>query len=254
VRRHQFVLGLSICIGVCIACSAAAEQAAEQTEPNVFVGLGVLDISRPYVGVSDRIYPVPLFGYEGPRLYLRGLSGGYRLIRGEGWSIGPVFQPRFEGYESGDSSKLKGMRDRDGTLDAGLGFSWHSKWGLISASWLTDVFGKHNGHETELSYTLKFPWNGFEWVPSVGLRYKSANLTSYYYGVRADEARVGRPAYKPGSAVDPFVRLAVTRRLNEKWSLVGGVQYEWLDSEIHDSPIVEQRYFVLSVLGLMYTF
>ena len=229
------------------------ERAADPAKPEIFVGAGALIASEPYRGMAARVYPIPLFGYEGQRLYIRGISGGYRLIQGEGWSLGPVFHPRFEGYRSEDSSALAGMEDRRITLDTGVGFSWRTSLGLLSTSWVTDVLGRHKGYETEFVYTLLFPCSGFDVIPSLGIRCKSGQLTNYYYGVQPDEALPGRSAYKAGSAVDPFIRLAMKRGLTDKLSVLGAVQYEWFDKEIRDSPIVDRAYSISFLLGILYT-
>lgn len=233
-----------------------ADEAKPLEKPSkreVFVGAGAVISSKPYKGVDPKIYPVPMFGYEGERLYLRGVGGGYRLFRKGGWSLGPVLQPRFDGYESDDSSDLAGMEDRDWTVDGGVGLSWLTDYGLIGLSWVTDLFGKHDGQEVELSYTALFSKGGFDFIPSVGLRYKTDNLVDYYYGVKSDEARAGRPSYEADAATDPFVRVAVRRKLVGKWSLLGAVQYEWFDSEIKDSPIVDQSQDVSFVAGVLYS-
>jgi MipA family protein len=249
------MLGSWFCLGAGLLWAGGeGEKTPEKTKPDIFVGAGALFVTEPYRGMSARVYPVPLFGYESERLYLRGVSGGYRLFQGEGWSVGPVVQPRFEGYKSSDSSALIGMEDRRITVDAGVGFSWQTRWGLLSVSWVADILGRHGGYETELAYTVLFPWKGFDIIPSLGIRCKSSSLTNYYYGVDSEEALPGRPSYKAGPAIDPFARIAVKRDLVEKFSLLGAVQCEWFDAEIKDSPIVDRTHSISFLTGLLYTF
>jgi outer membrane protein len=146
------------------------------------------------------------------------------------------------------------MKSRRITVDAGVGFSWQTKWGLFGASWVADILGRHGGYETECAYTLLFPVKGFDVIPSLGLRFKSESLANYYYGVQPEEALPGRPTYKAGSAIDPFIRLAVKRELTDKFSALGAVQCEWLDQEIKNSPIVDRACSTSLLLGLLYTF
>jgi len=234
-------------------CRGAEPNGEERDEPTMYLGGGALISTKPYVGVDPRIYPVPLFAYEGKRLYLRGLVGGYRLLMDKGWSIGPVVQPRFEGYSQDDSSALHGMGDRDWSVDAGLGTSWLTKFGLFDLSGVTDILGRHRGQEVELTYTIMFPFMGFDFVPSAGIRWKSGSLVDYYYGVRPSEARPGRPVYDGDAALDPFLRIAVRRKLSERWSLLAAAQYEWLDDEITDSPIVDAGYDASFIIGMLYS-
>lgn len=254
------MVGVCVVIGsfVAVGWSEEAQTDAKlQEKPSIHVGGGALISSQPYVGTDSRIYPIPLFAYEGKRLYFRGIMGGYWLYSVDGFSVGPVLRPRFEGYEEDDSSELEGMDDREWSIDGGLGLSWLTDFGLFGVTFVTDLLGRHDGQELDFGYTILFKWGGCDFIPSAGVRWKSEDLVQYYYGVEADEARFGggitRPAYEGHDAVDPYLSLAIRRKLNDRWSLLGAVQYEWFDSEIKDSPIVKDDYEASFLLGLMYT-
>jgi MipA family protein len=254
-ERSIAVVGIVLSMVLAVNLVAAeTEEAVASKKPEIFVGAGAVISSKPYEGVDSRIYPVPLFGYEGKRLYLRGITGGYRLIKIKGWSIGPTVRPRFEGYQASDSSDLAGMKNRNATVDAGVDMSWRTNWGLLSAVFVTDLLSAHDGLELELSYTAMFPYAGFDIIPGAALRWRSSNLADYYYGVRASEVRTGRPAYSPDEAITPVVRVAVRRELSERWGLLLAGQYEWLDSEVRDSPIVDEDSILSALLGVTYSF
>jgi outer membrane protein len=234
-------------------CRGAEQGAEDKKKPTIYLGGGTMVTSKPYKSVGTRLYPVPILAYEGKRLYVRGVAGGYRLFTGEGWSIGPVIQPRFDGYNEDDSPALAGMGRRDWSVDAGVGLSWLTGVGLFGLSYVTDLLGKHDGQEIEFSDTVLFKWMGFDVIPSAGIRWKTRSLVDYYYGVKPAEARVGRPAYEGDSALDPFARLALRRELSERWSLLTAVQYEWLDDEIADSPIVDADFDASFMVGVLYS-
>ena len=238
-------------------CRGAETEASEDQGPSIRVGAGVVVRSQPYIGTDSRVHPVPLFTYEGKRLYCRGISVGYWLFKRDGLSIGPVIQPRLAGYDEDDSSELEGMDDRDWSVDGGIGLNWRTRVGLFAISCVTDLLGRHDGQELDLSYSILLDRAGFTFIPSVGVRYKSDHLIDYYYGVENDEvrfdARVSRPAYEADDAVEPYLRLAVQRKLTERWRLLGAVQCEWLDGEITDSPIVDDHYEASFLLGVLYS-
>ena len=246
-------------IGVLCLVSAVCGWGAEEAirvddKPTIYVGTGAIVSSQPYVGADTRTYVVPMFGYEGKRLYMRGIMGGYRVYSKGGFSIGPIIQPSFEGYEEEDSPALQGMDDRDWSIDAGVGAFWRTDIGLFGLSCVTDILGEHDGQTLEFSYTLRFPLAGFDVIPSAGVRWESEDRVDYYYGVRSDEAVLpSRPPYEASSAINPFVRLAVRRKLTERWTLLTALQYEWLDDEIGDSPIVDEHYDASVVLGVLYS-
>jgi len=233
-------------------CGAEKDEKAEE-KATVHVGGGTLVSSKPYAETDPQVYPVPLFLYEGKRLYVRGLVVGYRLVMGDGWSIGPIVQPRFDGYEEDDSPALEGMDDRDWSVDAGVGVSWLTGIGLFELSYVTDILSQHNGQELQFSYTIMFPLAGFDIIPSVGVKHKSGNLVDYYYGVESDEIALDRLPFEGDDAIDPFVRLAVRRKLGVRWSVMVAAQYEWLADEITGSPIVDDDYQASLLAGLLYS-
>jgi len=116
-----------------------------------------------------------------------------------------------------------------------------------------DAIPSREGQELEFSYTILFSLHGFDFIPSAGMRWKSQDLVDYYYGVRPREAQAGRPAYEGENSLDPFVRLAVRRKLTERWSLLAAAQYEWLDDEIRSSPIVDADYDASFMIGMLYS-
>lgn len=240
------------------AASCFGAETDVETEPKVrnelYVGVGAVVSSKPYVGMGSKVYPVPVFGYESERLYLRGITGGYRLVKQKRWSVSAVLRPRLEGYDESDSDALDGMHDRRPTLNAGFDVSWRADWGLLSLTLISDILGEYDGQELEFTYHASFKWAGFDFFPSAGLRWKSSDLVGYYYGVESDEVRPGRPAYNPDDAISPFLRLGVTRKLSERWGTLVAIQYAWLDSEARDSPIVEDSGSVSLLVGLAYSF
>jgi len=246
-----------IIVSLVFAAGLAAvetEESIESERPEIFAGAGAVVRSKPFDGVDAKVYPVPLFGYEGKRLYLRGITGGYRLFQIKGWWIGPTVRPRFDGYEAGDSSAMAGMKSRNATVDGGISLAKKTNWGLITAVFVTDLLGAHDGHELELSYTARFSHAGFTFIPGGALQWQSSNLVDYYYGVKDSEVRTGRPAYSADDTITPLVRLAVQRKISERWGLTLATQYQWLASEISDSPIVDDNGIVSVLLGATYSF
>ncbi len=214
------------------------------TAPMAMAGV----LPMPELSVGDSLGP--LLGRERAGLHADRIGGAYPLLGGKNWSIRPILQSRFEGHRS----VLDSMEDRPSTADAGLRFSWDTGLGFLSASWLMGALGAHRGFETEFAYALWLPWQGFDLIPSAGVRCKSDDLTSYYCGVDGDEGLSGRSGYEAGSAINPFVRIAVRKRLAGRLSMLGAVQREWFDSEIRDSPVVDRTYSASVLFGLLYAF
>ncbi len=216
------------------------------------VGGGAFVQTSPYVGVDTKVYPAPVVAYEGERLYVRSAIVGYRVISENGLMIGPQVQPRVEGFNADDSPFLSGMRDRNWSVDGGVNIEAATPIGLLGASIVSDLLGRNRGQEVEFRYLIMFPAFGFYFIPSGGVRWKSDSLVDYYYGVKPNEARPDRPAYDGEQAFDPFLKLAIRRKLTKHWSVFTNAEYEFLASEITNSPIVSKDYQFSITTGALY--
>jgi len=221
-------------------------------------GAGAVITQNPHKGVGTEGRGIPLFLYRKEKFSLYGPMVSYSLFEDGGWSARGLAKVRFEGYDEDDSNFLRGMDDREWTLELGGALSRVLDWGRLTADFSADVLGEHDGYELALSYGYDF--NGvFELpdlrvTPSVGVNYRSSRLNDYYYGVRGSEAIAGRPRYNAGDSTGLATGLRLNYKLDEKWSLMVLVSLEWLGDEITDSPIVDKDYVMSSLVGIMYRF
>ncbi len=242
-----------------VACCHAQEQERDKSLSTMIeevttlhVGGGGFIQMSPYAGVDTKVYPAPVVAYEGKRLYVRSAIVGYRLISENGLMIGPLVEPRIEGFKEDDSPFLRGMRDRNWSVDGGVNIEAVTPAGLLGVSIVSDLLGRSRGQEVEFRYLIMVPALGFHFIPSGGVRWRSDSLVDYYYGVRPNEARPDRPAYRGEQAFDPFLRLVVRRKLTKHWSLFSDARYEWLASEITNSPIVSKDHQLSLTVGALY--
>ena len=250
-------LSLSLALALALGLAAAPVLAQDAPDPQPRWTLGLLAIERdaPYRQLDEDLLVVPLVRFEGERFYLRGLRGGVVLAESGGFEFGGFLQARGDGYDAADSPYLAGMADRKFSLDAGVAASWRvPRIGQFEASLATDMLDRSGGQEAEVSWTGLVRAAGWQFLPSLALRWQSQDMVDYYYGVRAGEAIVGRPAYAPGSALFPEVSLLATRPLGERWQLFARAGHTWLPSEVTDSPLVDQDSRTSVLVGLGYTF
>lgn len=242
-----------------IVCCHAQEQERQKSlsalieEVTTFhLGGGGFVQTQPYAGVDARVYPAPVVAYEGKRFYVRSAIVGYRLLSENGLMIGPLVQPRVEGFKEDDSPFLHGMRDRNWSVDGGVNIEAATPVGLLGVSIVSDLLGRNRGQEVEFRYLVMLPVLGFHLIPSGGVKWKSDSLVDYYYGVRPHEARPDRPAYEGEQAFDPFLRLVIRRKLTKHWSLFSDAEYEWLAGAIANSPIVSKDHQFSITTGVLY--
>jgi outer membrane protein len=242
---------------------------SEQPDSNatLSIGPGVVVLVKPYEGVHPTVYPYPVTLFIYDRFYIAIDTAGYRLLANQRgtpepgqtyWYLDAIAKWRSDGYDADDSDELAGMHNRHKTIDVGGEFGISGDWGKLYTSILTDALGQHDGQEFRVTYAKPFDKafdvNNLRISPSVGFALLSSNLADYYYGVRNDEARAGRPAYSPGASVNWFLGLDANYRLNDDWTLLTSITYYWLDSDIHSSPIVNKDYAISILAGAMYKF
>lgn len=253
-------LWIGVVLVVCGLAAGADQRPQERPgeEIGLFVGGGVLLQDKPFTGVEPKVYPLPFYMYRGKAFSIRGLSASYEAFKDESWAIRGLARLRTDGYDAKDSSDLDGMSDRRHSLDAGAELWLENPWGNLELDLVTDALAVHHGHEATLTYSRRFRGLfGREKLalrPMFGVSWRSDNLNNYYYGVRAKEARPGRPAYKSGSSVSPFAGIGLDYRLAERWSIFVMFRNEWLPGEISDSPIIDQNHVISVVLGSVYRF
>lgn len=249
---------LIISLTLLISSAAIADVAKQnsQTDPNsmLLLGPGAWITIKPYKGMDTTIYPIPVVTAVSAPFYFFIDTAGCRLFSDSNMAFDVLGKWRLDGYDADRSDDFDGMHDRNMTIDVGGEFSITEDWGNLYARILTDALGQHDGQEFRVTYAKPFKTENFKISPSVGFALLSRNLADYYYGVREDEARPGRPAYNPGASVNWFVGLDANYQLNDDWTLLTSITYYWLDSDICNSPIVNKDYAISIIAGAMYRF
>jgi outer membrane protein len=215
--------------------------------------VGAFYSTEPYKGFDGELRAFPTLIYFGERLTVTGPRATYRLGRWSGLSLRAVVNYDFSGYEEDDSDALRGMDDRDGTLEAGLGVSRKLPAKLeIAAALGTDVLGTHDGQKGRLELQRNQTWGAWRLGVGVGVTWLSADNADYYYGVRPAEAAPGRPAYELDDAFNPGIEFRITWMPTDRLTLMAMPRVELLDGEIRDSPIVGEDALFAAILGISY--
>lgn len=220
-------------------------------------GLGlVTDVERsPYRDAGTRYDLLPLYLYEGQRLFLHANRVGVKLLNGSEQRLDLLVERRLEGFPTVRvPSSLAGMAMRDSGLDVGLSYRYRQPWGSLQAALLHDAGNTSKGTEFRLGYTHE--WRSGPWTlrPSLTLAWRDARLNNYYYGVQASEATPGRPAYAPGAGINTTAGLYGSYDVSQRWRLLAGVSATVLSSPIKNSPIVQQRVLPAVYVGAAYDF
>lgn len=223
------------------------------------VGIVAETARSPFAGDSKETNALPELTYEGDRFSYLGGKLQYNLGSfdgGDTYLLGQMRQRQYysAGLDLDDDLGLDGMEDRESAFELGLGWENRATWGKLVSEGAFDVTGAHEGFELTASYS--YPKQSGRWMiePAIGIQLQSSELVDYYHGVRDSEVRDGRPAYEGDRAVNSLVSLTVGYSINTQLLAVAGVGKLVLDSNITDSPIVDEENVRKVGLGLIYTF
>ena len=218
--------------------------------------VGVMGIVRdtPYRQADSDNIVVPFVGYEGERVYFRGLNLGWKLDPTADVQVELIARARLDGFEAKDSPVFAGMAERERSLELGASASRALGPGRIEFAAFTDALDRSGGQELDLMWRGDFGRGPFRVQPEAGLRWQSEDLVDYYFGVRAEEATTLRPAYRAGSALVPRVAVNALAPLGGQWSLFARLSYDDLPAAITDSPLVDRGSERRAFIGLVYGF
>ena len=254
---------LSVALGLAASAAYADELLAPpSTGAKIPFSLGAAVVykEKPYRNYDDdeKVQLAPLIVYQGERFFFRGANFGWMFVNRPNIEFAVLGEIRNDGYDSGDANILQGMDDRDPTLDGGARFTWRPDGGpfAFSLTAVHDLTDEYDGYELRAngSYTLK-PNDNWTVRLGVGVVQQSDDLVDYYYGVKASEARPGRPAYSGDDTTNFRLQtIASWRPDGSRFTYIFGGRYEFLGDEIEDSPIVSEDKQWLAVVGFTYTF
>jgi outer membrane scaffolding protein for murein synthesis (MipA/OmpV family) len=211
--------------------------------------------NNPYRGAdSVEAGALPVLAYDAERLHI-GLDGiDAKLWENDFASVSLLGGLRMEPFDSGDSTYLNGLKDRDMAFEAGLGGSLRLWRGELRANYLTDVNDAHGGHEVDVGYYLPTNYDKIRFSFGGGVTWQSEELVDHNVGVRRNEIRSDRGFYAPDAAYIPHLDFSITYPVTEQFAVVGTSGARFLPDQYTDSPIIEDDYVLSAGIILVYNF
>ena len=225
---------------------------------NYALGMTVAVSQRPYVSVKNSVIVYPYLtafqyhAFTDDWLLLTEGELGLRRVIESGWEFGLTGRIETLGFGSEVTDELLGMDHRQWTIEAAP-FATLRRFPIhATIKPFKEISGRHGGWNSQfrLSWPIDSHWGYF--VPLLQANYQDSDYTNYYYGVKDYEARPDRPEYSPGSAVNYTAGLRLGYRITDHWLLSASLNYEILDDEIVNSPIVEHDQLWSGHIGLAY--
>ncbi len=258
------------------------QDCVEENTFNFGLSVGIGLVSNP-LNQSDNIPLVllPSISFYSGDFFIENLEFGYMLNQSEQSSFAILASPSYDsiffnrwdpgnvfvdlgGANAVDSPTIEGrpndqltviapdeLSTRKFSYLAGVEYSraWNDQQLQIAA--LSDITGVHSGSEIRFAYQHQLT----ETIKTtLGFTWKDKDLTNYYYGVTEQEIVDDRAAYQADSSLNPFGRISYTTQLEGNDSLRASLQYQKLDSQISQSPIVDNDYVVTFFVGRTFRF
>ena len=206
---------------------------------------------------------IPLVGYEGERLFLRGFSAGYRWFPA-GSSQNIIFRvaydPRTLKPSDSDNRAIQQMDQRKATVLGGVSYQLITLAGVLEATAGTDLAGRHNGLYAEAAWRLPFRQKGWGVTPSIGYAYNSDKINDHLYGVSEAEAARAQiydttfRAFEADWDGQYFIGVSAYVHITPSVRFTGGVRYTNLEGAIESSPLIESGVSTSANIGIAYVF
>lgn len=223
-----------------------------------FIGAGAYMQTQPYKGVSALILPSPVIFFDNSIFYIRWSKVGV-YIAGEkkqnySWALSLAAQPCTFGYKESDSDYLKGMSNKNNSIEAGLELDMTYKTLFFNILSFHDILDNSNSYmaHIELGDTIKYKKLTF--YPSILAIYYADKFNNYYYGVNRQEATPTRQYYHCNGGFNYAVEAYIRYKITNKWYVLSNIKAEYLNKTIQNSPIVNSHYIYSGLLSIMYKY
>lgn len=144
--------------------------------------------------------------------------------------------------------------DRDYAIEAGAELLTGGDWGRLQLTAFRDVSATHGGYELGADYSYGIRQQRWYIEPSVGISVKSRKLNDYYWGIHADETSLALAGYHADSGINVSLRVLGSYQLTTNWAVAIVAEYEQLNDEAAESPIVRDDHVVGFFAGFGYRF
>jgi outer membrane protein len=143
---------------------------------------------------------------------------------------------------------------RDYAVEVGVEVLFGGEWGEAALHGFRDASNTHDGFELAADYSYRWTRGRLSVSPSVGVAYKSARLSDYYWGVHSNEVARTLREYHADGGLNWEAGLRANYYLTKSLRAALSANYERLHDGVADSPIVERPYVFGYFAGVAWQF
>ncbi|PHS65222.1 MAG: hypothetical protein COB09_05500 [Thalassobium sp.] len=237
---------------VLIAASFAAF-AMPAASDQFHIGVGMGNTSAEYKNSDGNAYFLPVVQYQSD-LWSINIDRAelYLPLSQKSW-LSAIAALRLQTLNDDTSDATRGMEARKESLDAGMGFNFYDQQlGYFALEWVHDISQVHQGQKWSLVAAWPLEGPRLAIIPAVYFHQLDQQLVDYYYGVRAQEQQLNRPAYRGQATTNIGSSLEVSYNMTPRWRMQAEARITHLGKGITASPIVDTDYRWNTMLSVSY--
>ena len=246
-------------IGLALSANVSADVSEGEGDRSghrlrVTAGVAASTGQSPYPGDDSGIRLGPWFSLRWGPVYFRGRSLGAVVHKSDDWTVRTGVSLDTGDTDRGGSTQVSDMAELDRAVLGEVDVSHGADWGALDFTFAADVSRTHGGYLAGLSYGYRFEIGPVRVKPKVGLKWQSADVLRYYYGVGAPDVRPARPLHEPDGSINYEFGVTVTYPMTRRHALQFRASTVFLSREISRSPIVVRDRIAQLGVGYVYRF
>lgn len=259
MKKSNNILALAVLSASITSYATANDSFAPGDSDSKWVlGGGGVVSTNIYAGEDNFGAIYPNVEYRGDRFFFKQGTLGFSALTMGDFSAGVVLTPDVsflvDDKEYRKNLKLKGLKERDATIEGGFYVNHTTNMGRLNLTVLTDLANKHDGQSVSLSYTADLEFGGWNVNPYLGVGWVSDDKVNHHFGVSSAEATLHRAAYKAKNTTNGFAGVRGRYAFNDHWDInltAGVTRY---GSGITDSSIVDEKTAYHGSVAINYNF
>lgn len=209
-------------------------------------GVGVVNRDLNYRDTESETSIAPfIFGGYGP-VFIEANRAGISFYRDGTFFASVAGQIRTHQFrDADDNPDFANLGDRKQAIELGAQIGARLPAGFFTRlTLLQDISGAHESHEWDLQFYRRDTFGPIRLLSAFGIQYQDKRLVNYYYGT---------PDYNPGNAFGAEIELIATYPVGN-WGIFAGTRSYIFDSEVGNSPLVDDNKIIQLFAGLGYYF
>lgn len=220
--------------------------------------LGVIGTTSEsvYKETSSRSASLPNVGYQGEHFYFQLPELGYRFLPRQSlqnFAVGISYEGlSFDPDDSSDAD-IQQLDERDPSIMAFASY----RLGIFSTKVAQDISGKHDGYYAQLALGYPIPVGTWKIIPSLSYRHMDSNMSNHLFGISESESiRTGGAlaAYDSGAISQIRYGVRAIYPITPNANLILGISQTKFDSDILQSPIIEDNTVNTASVGFIFSF